>query len=163
MDGRPFVTTGGNHKALAFPGSEKKHALLGEHLLSASLDPVFVTEGGPDFLAACWLAYAATTIVGAPSWKPVGFLGSNCDFTEEQVSKLSNRLVRIFVHADKAGHEAAEKWKGRLKDAGCRVQLAYVERICEEMPTGKPVEDLNDALIANEKSLEQFTGEVIAL
>jgi hypothetical protein len=163
MDGKKFFDDDGP-KALALDGSEKKHALLGEHLLGSRPDPVFLAEGGPDFLAACWLAYAATGIPGAPFWIPLGFLGSTCNFTPEQLAKLSGRVVRIFVHHDPrslAGSDAANRWALDLYNAGCDPYLFEVACLEESLPDGKPVSDLNDALRA-QTDLNYFAREATA-
>jgi hypothetical protein len=191
MDGEKFFDDDGP-KALALDGSEKKHALLGENLigfpwgqesLKAQLenietnrligrepirfnpDPILLVEGGPDFLAACWLAYAATGIPGAPFWIPLGFLGSTCNFTPEQLAKLSGRTVRIFAHHDPksgAGESAANRWADALTGAGCTVEMIPIGDLAQTQPDGRPVEDLNDA-IAAQSNLTQFAKEATEL
>jgi hypothetical protein len=109
---------------------------------------LILVEGGPDLLSAAWLSYAATA--DGPPWIPIGFLGSCCNFTPWQLAKASRRLVRMFVHDDDAGRAAAERWTDSLNSADCIVELLHVGRLAQAKPDGKPVEDLNDALQAND-------------
>jgi hypothetical protein len=146
MDGKRFFGEGGP-KALALEGSEKKHALIGEHLLGTAPDPVILAEGGPDFLCACFLAWRSMEFPGA-TWIPLGFLGANAEFSEDQLDLLVERTVRVFVHDDDAGRDAAHRWRDALESVGANVQLIHVGDLAATLPDGSPARDLNDALRA---------------
>lgn len=157
MDGKKFV----NVKALALPGSEKKHCLLGEHLLDGEPAPCFLVEGGPDWLAACWLTSFATRQAEAPRWVPLGFLGANCSFTPAQLRKLRGRQIRVFVHADDAGELGASRWADALSGEGCTIELVSIGCFGQILSDGNPVKDLNDALVANVANLDAFSLEAV--
>ena len=160
MDGKTFF---GDFKAIALPGSEKKHCLLGEHLLGSDPDPCFLVEGGPDWLSASWLARFARCQVGAPNWVPLGFLGAECSFTAAQLQKLRGRLIRVFVHADAAGRKGSDRWADALIAEGCTVDLVHIGRLGLFLPEGTGVKDLNDALVGNSARLEQFGREAVTV
>jgi hypothetical protein len=151
-------------KAKALPGSRKKRALIGEHLLfGMDREPVLFAEGAPDILVACWLSLFASAKDELPVWVPCGCLGVQFDFTPEQLGKLSGRLVRIFVDDDQAGRDAAERWTRDLHGVGCDVELMHVCRLARRLPGGKPIKDLNDALVAHSESIEAFSRKVVEL
>lgn len=158
MDGLPWFD---EVKALAFPGSIKTGTLIGENLLGPRPDPVFLVEGGADFLCAATLAYESAGIPGAPYWTPLGFLGAAFNFTEGHLERLRGRLVRIFVHDDDRGRDAAERWHHDLQGVGCTVELVHVGNLAITQPDGKPVTDLNDAIRA-QPDFHEFAQEATA-
>jgi hypothetical protein len=108
-------------------------------------------EGGPDLIAA-WHLIASE---GAAGVGVVTMLGAaNRRLAPESLPYFRGKRVRLFPHADPAGHEAVRQWTCTLREAGADVDafsLARMER--HDGPLGK---DLNDLLKAGPDSWDYF-------
>ena len=162
MDGKPFsLPDGRTEKALCLPGSDKKSFLVGSHLLRTDPDPCFLVEGGPDWLAACWLAWRSGLIPNAPQWIPLGLLGAGCLIPYSQLERLRQRRVCIFAHGDGSGESAAENWTKQLLSARCTVEVFPIGELGLLQTDGNPVNDLNDVLRCRAEEVKAFTREVL--
>jgi len=114
MDGRPW--TWNEAKAWTLGGS-----VAGWPIGAADIGDkriVLFCEGGPDFLAAhdlAWLHRDAATV--AVTCVP----GANVTICPDALSFFAGKHVRIFEHADKAGHSAGQRWSAQLREAGATV------------------------------------------
>ena len=84
--------------------------------------PVMLVEGGPDYLAAC------DVLMKSPrDYIPISMLGSGLAIHAEALPFFSGRRVLIAAHPDKAGQEAAKKWKAQLISAGADVRAKQLQ------------------------------------
>jgi hypothetical protein len=95
--------------------------------------PLVLVEGGPDLLAAyCILAsFPGET----PDVHPVAMLGANASISDEALALMAGRPVVILCHGDKAGRDAAQRWRDQLVAAKCAVKR-------RELPESKDLNDL---------------------
>lgn len=115
-DGGMWERSGNEFKSWSLFGSCAA-VPLGLDSLADDLRPVCIAEGGPDFLALLQLALEHDG--GAVA--VIGFLGSSIRLANPLLSRLARRKVRIFAHADEAGHRAAAEWAGQMSQAGCEI------------------------------------------
>lgn len=145
-------------KAKKFWGSEG--ALIGQQLLSSEPDPVFLVEGSPDYLCACYLAWRADK----RHWTPLAMLGAPNHFHQPlhqaALRKLAGRTLRIIADSDDsgAGRRAAERWASQSLGAGALapIEVIYAGDVIEG------AKDLNDIFAKGEPAtVEDFVREVI--
>lgn len=160
LDGQFFPKVGDlqERKAHTCRGGQKNWPV---GLLEAKDFPCFaLTEGGPDFLGAHFLAlweqashYASTDVRCAP----VTMLSASPRIADDALPHFRGKIVRIFVHHDAngAGAQAARRWTEQLQDAGAaRVDTLCFEQVSEV--ARKPVKDLNDFLKLRDSQLLFF-------
>ena len=103
-------------------------------------DSVFVTEGGPDLLAAhaviLWASKAG--IVDYKKTIAIGFLGAGMNPSEPDLVKFEGKNVIILGQSDSAGIQAASKWS----DAFSPYCQSVSTIICSDILAGR--KDLND-------------------
>jgi hypothetical protein len=125
---------------------------------------IALCEDGPDFLAAFGHAYASSVQHLAA---PVCMSGASSHIPTDALPYFKDQRVRIFVHDDKAGQEAWERWAGQLYETASRVDgfsFGGLTSITDETDEteGSPVTDLNDLLTVSydcwEKNQELIEG-----
>lgn len=111
---------------------------------------VVLVEGGPDFLSAFhWLEREGIL----DQTQPIAFLGGENNFTPETSTRLANKKVMMFPHADSAGTHSEAIWKQALDSAGVRnLKIMDFKRIASLSQITGPVKDLND-LVAYERNI----------
>jgi len=143
LDGEQYPQSGtiGPRKAHTLRGSKKNWPvgllprISQDRLAKLRRAPLVMVEGGPDLIAAyCILARFP---MDARDVQPVAMLGVNNAIGDEAMAFMAGRPVVIIVQGDKAGREAAGRWRDQLISAGCSCKR-------RELPDGK---DLNDLLI----------------
>ncbi|MGJ8723663.1 MAG: CHC2 zinc finger domain-containing protein [Roseibacillus sp.] len=154
LDGNPFDAVGTlpARKAHTLAGSSKSWPLgLTLAYGTANLDAtILLVEGGPDYLAA--FDFMAQSKAG--NFQPVAILGKSNRIAKEALEVMAGRRVRIFPHTD--GMEAAQVWFEQLASVDCRVDGFRFDGLTRK--DGKPVSDLNDLLLADEASREEWKG-----
>lgn len=151
MDGKELVADGKLVKAQTLPGSVG--GLIGEELLS-SPGRVLLTEGGPDFLAACYICkLSRDKFPDKPErqFLPLTFLGAGHRFNERQIDKLTGRNVTIIAHFDdnEAGMRAARRWHDQLTGYARSVSIEAIQSYRAIMPSGDTACDLADLFQCN--------------
>jgi hypothetical protein len=107
---------------------------------------IALCEGGPDLLAAFYLAWAGA--VETPV-APVCVVGAGCSIHEDALQLFRGKRVRIFGHVDQAGQKAVLKWAEQLRTVQAEVDdFDFCGLIRGD---GEPVTDLNDFLLADHK------------
>jgi hypothetical protein len=134
LSGRPWAA---GMKAKTLPGSEAAWPIgLRE---AEPFQGIALVEGGPDLLAAIHLAWC----IGAEDLiAPVAMLGASNQIPETALSLFASKRVRIFMHEDVAGHNAARRWALRLATVAARVDGFSFEGSTQD--DGIPVNDLNE-------------------
>jgi hypothetical protein len=118
---------------------------------------IALCEGGPDFLAAFWLAYAGAveSLVA-----PVCMGGAACSIHKDALPKFRGKRVRIFGHADEAGRGAVHRWAEQLQAVQAQVDRYSFDGLVKA--DGSPVKDLNHFILADQKrsncAIEILTG-----
>jgi len=104
-------------KALNVRNSNSNQLLGADHAPQCSL--AFVTEGGPDLLAAHELiqAFAEVYLSDVSSFSAVGFLSASSTPSTSALWKMEDVRIIVFAHSDPAGLEAAEGWAGQFRPA----------------------------------------------
>lgn len=74
---------------------------------------------------------------------PVCMTGVGCSIHPDSMRYFEGKRVRIAIHDDDAGHSAAEKWAGQLREAGV-LKVDGFTFAGLRLPNGKPVSDLAD-------------------
>jgi hypothetical protein len=113
-------------------------------------------EGGPDFLAAHYLALweqATDRTRRDVRCVPVAMLGACQRIHEDALPLFAGKRVRIFGHDDEAGRMGAEAWARQLEPVGADVDAFDFAGLVQV--NGEPVKDLNDALMMNPDSFTQ--------
>lgn len=136
-------------KALSLPGSVGgwpigAAAILPEH------HSILFCEGGPDLLAAHAFIWAEGREHDAAA---VAMLGASSPIANEALELFRGRKVRFVVHADTAGDDGLLKWGPQLRGIASRrdcIRLGGLRRA-----DGKPVKDLNDALLVDADTFEK--------
>jgi hypothetical protein len=118
---------------------------------------IALCEGGPDFLAAFWLAYAGAveSLVA-----PVCMGGAACSIHKDALPMFRGKRVRIFGHSDEAGWGAVQKWAQQLRRVQAEVDGFDFSGMVKA--DGSTVKDLNDFILTDHKqsgcSIEVVTG-----
>ncbi len=100
---------------------------------------IALCEGGPDLLAALHLALCAGREADVA---PVVLLGASQRIQADALPMFTRRRVRIFPHADAAGHEAAKVWTRQLLEVGAQVDAYDLTPF--RTVAGAKLKDLND-------------------
>jgi hypothetical protein len=102
---------------------------------------IALCEGGPDMLAAycCIHDLGLRDLVGV-----VGMMGTSANFMGESLEQMRGKRVRIFVHRDQGGREAAFKWANQLRSVGANVDGFDFDDVVREDKA--LVKDLNDLI-----------------
>jgi hypothetical protein len=102
---------------------------------------VGLCEGGPDFCALMLFGWAEC--ISPKVLAPVFMTGASKTIPSDALSTFRRKRVRIFVHQDRDGFAASERWAAQLWRAGA----TYVDGFSFQglvMPDGRPVKDLAD-------------------
>ena len=141
-------------KAWTLPGSWAAWP-LGIHE-AADFPAIALCEGGPDFLAAHYVALweqASHHTKRNAQCAPVAMLGASQRIHADALPLFTGKRVHIFCHADEAGQKAARQWAEQLANLGVSADAFDFSGL--ERADGKPVSDLNDCLLANSDGFRQ--------
>ena len=145
LDGQPWEHLESCPKAYTLPGSWAAWPLGIRE--AADFPAIALCEGGPDFLAAHFFAlfeqashHAKRDVQSAP----VGILGAANAIHADSLPLFTSKRVRIFCHADEAGHKAARRWAEQLASVGATVDAFDFTGLVRA--DGQPAKDLNDCL-----------------
>ena len=100
---------------------------------------IALCEGGPDLLAACHFIRCESR---EHDCAPVAMIGAKLRIPDDALPFFTGKRIRIFTHADDAGHGAAECWARQLEAVGANVDafnFSGLRKVDES-----PVTDLND-------------------
>ena len=117
---------------------------------------IALCEGGPDFLAAHYLALWEQATHPAKrdvQCSPVAMLGASQRIHADALPLFTGKRVRIFGHDDAAGRGAVERWAAQLASVGADVDAFSFAGL--QQVNGAPVGDLNDALMMDVASFSQ--------
>jgi hypothetical protein len=157
MDAQQWQHLEGNPKAWTRPGSWASWPL---GITEAQPFPaIALCEGGPDFLAAHYLAlweqsthYTKRDVQCAP----VTMLGASQRIHPDALPLFAGKQVRIFGHDDEAGRAAVERWARQLEPVAAAVDAFNFAGL--RHVNGQPVKDLNDSLLMDATSFAQLGG-----
>lgn len=117
---------------------------------------IALCEGGPDFLAAHYLALWEQ----APDYRsrqvqcvPVAMMGASQRIHENTLPLFTGKRVRIFGHDDDAGRAAVERWARQLEAVGANADAFDFGGLVKA--DGLPVRDLNDSLLMDATSFAE--------
>ena len=117
---------------------------------------IALVEGGPDFLAAHYLALWEQATHHAKrdvQCVPVAMLGASLRIHPEALPLFTGKQVRIFGHDDEAGRGAVELWARQLASVGVDADAFNFSGL--QQVNGEPVGDLNDSLLMDAASFTQ--------
>ena len=144
MDGRPWEHIGS--KAWTLPGAWASWPI---GITEAQPFPaIALCEGSPDLLAGHYLALweqASQHTKRDVQCVPVAMLGASQRIHADALPMFAGKRVRIFGHDDEAGRGAVERWAAQLATVGADVDAFSFAGLVQV--DGKPVKDLNDALL----------------
>lgn len=154
MDGQQWEHLEGRPKAYTLPGSWASWpiGIPEAHPFPA----IALCEGGPDFLAAHYLALveqASHHTKRDAQCSPVAMLGASQRIHPDALPMFAGKRVRIFGHDDVAGRVAVERWAAQLQTVGADVDAFRFAGLVQR--NGKPVKDLNDSLLMDAASFAQ--------
>ena len=153
LDGLPWEHLEAHPKAYTLPGSAAAWPI---GIASAQPFPIIaLCEGGPDFLAAHYLALweQGTETRRDVQCSPVAMLGASLRIHADALPLFAGKHVRIFGHDDEPGRASVELWAGQLATVGAEVDAFTFSGL--HRWDGKPVNDLNDALLMDPTSFAQ--------
>jgi len=154
MDGQCWNHLAGNPKAWTLPGSWASWPIgITE---ARDFRAIALCEGGPDFLAAHYLALweqASHITKRDVQCVPVAMLGASQRIHADALPLFAGKRVRIFGHDDEAGRGAVERWAAQLASAGADVDAFSFAGLVQT--DGKLVKDLNDSLLMDVASFNQ--------
>jgi hypothetical protein len=150
LDGQPFIDrdpeTGRENqkKSKCWMGSQANWPIGIAN--AGAFAAIALCEGGPDFLAAFYLAWAGAveTLVA-----PVCMGGAALSIHPDALGMFRGKRVRIFGHVDQAGQQAVHKWAAQLRSVQAEVDAFDFSGLVAG--DGKPVGDLNDFVLADHK------------
>jgi hypothetical protein len=114
---------------------------------------IALCEGGPDFLAAHYLALSEQATHPTKrdvQCSPVAMLGASQRIHTDALPMFTGKRVRIFGHDDDAGRAAVERWAAQLATVNADVDAFSFAGLVQA--DGKPVKDLNDSLLMDAAS-----------
>jgi hypothetical protein len=154
MDGQGWNHLPDCPKAYTLPGSWASWPL---GITEAGPFPaIALCEGGPDFLAAHYLALSEQATHPAKrdvSCSPVMLAGASQRIHAGALPMFTGKRVRIFGHDDEAGRGAVERWAAQLASVGAEVDAFSFAGL--RQVDGSPVKDLNDSLLMDVDSFAQ--------
>jgi hypothetical protein len=123
MDGAKFPEMGSldERKSHTLAGSKKSFPIglftkLGAKAMGGL--PIMLVEGGPDYLAACDVAWHSEGKI-----LPVAMLGSSSLIDALALPHFKGRSVLILAHPDDAGVEASRRWAKQLHQVGAKPRV----------------------------------------
>jgi len=148
IDGKRFFGADGP-KSMSLEGT-----VGGWPIGAAAIKPehrsILFCEGGPDLLAAHALIWAEGREADAAA---VTILGAGNDIAHEALEAFRGRRVRFVVHADEAGTKGLTNWGAKLQ--GIAAGMDSISFGTLHRADGKPVKDLNDALLVDATTFEK--------
>ena len=154
LDGQGWNHLPDNPKAYTLPGSWASWPIgIPE---ARPFKQIALCEGGPDFLAAHYLALweqSTSPAMRDVSSSPVMLAGASQRIHADALPLFGGKRVRIFGHDDEAGRGAVERWAAQLASVGADVDAFNFAGL--RQVNGEPVADLNDSLLMDEPSLAQ--------
>jgi hypothetical protein len=117
---------------------------------------IALVEGGPDFLAAHYLALweqASHHAMRDVQCSPVMLAGASLKIHPDALPLFAGKRVRIFGHDDEAGRTAVELWARQLESVGADVDAFTFAGLVQA--DGKPVKDLNNSLLMDAASFAE--------
>jgi hypothetical protein len=117
---------------------------------------IALCEGGPDFLAAHYLALweqASHHAKRDVQCAPVAMLGASQRVHTDALPLFTGKRVRIFGHDDEDGRAAVERWAMQLASVGADVDAFSFAGL--RQADAKPVNDVNDSLLMDATSFAQ--------
>jgi hypothetical protein len=126
-----------------------------------SFPAIALCEGGPDLLAAHYLALweqATHHSKRDVQCSPVAMLGARQRIHPDALPLFAGKCVRIFGHDDDAGRGAVERWAAQLASVGAHVDAFSFAGL--RQVDGEPVKDLNDSLLMDATSFTE-TGRML--
>lgn len=155
MDGRGWEHLEKCPKAWTLPGAWASWPI---GIMEAQPFPaIALCEGGPDFLAAHYLALweqASHYAKRDAQTAPVAMLGATQRIHADALPLFSGKRIRIFGHDDDAGRAAVERWAAQLASVGADVVDGFNFGGLTQTD-GNPVTDLNDSLRMDTTSFAQ--------
>ena len=126
MDGEKFPAVGslGERKSHTLRGSRKSWP-LGMNPPGIKVPeklPVWLVEGGPDYLAAC-----DVLVHSKKEFLPVAMMGAGQSIHADALPFFRGRHVRILGHPGEAGLKAAKTWRRQLMAAGATVRAQQLD------------------------------------
>jgi hypothetical protein len=155
LDGKPWDHTEARPKAICATGSRASWPI---GIPEAKDYPcIALCEGEGDFLAAFQflMDMFVENLVA-----PVCMAGASNRIPDDALPLFAGKRVRIFVHADRSGEEAAERWYGQLKTVAADVDGFEFGGLY--MQDGSVITDLNDLLLIGDEYKEQNPGIIEA-
>lgn len=146
MDGQPWAQ---GVKALTVAGSQAAWPV--GIIEAAGVATVALCEGGPDLLAACAFILAEGR---GHDCAPVAMLGGCARIHPSALPLFAGKRVRIFVHADETGANAADRWAVQLTEAGADADAFSFAGL--RRTDGAPVKDLCDLAAVHADDFENF-------
>ena len=147
MDGKPWDHLPSRPKAQLLYGSEGDWPI---GIYEAEPFPaIALCEGAPDFLAAFGHAYGHEV---EDRVAPVMMSGASVSIRAEALPLFKGKRVRIFVHDDRQGHEAAARWKQQLTKYASKVDRFAFDGLTDH--EGSAITDLNQLLTIDYDSWE---------
>ena len=123
-----------------------------------SFSTIALCEGGPDFLAAHYIALREQ--VSHPSkCAPVAMLGAGLRIHESALKLFRGKRVRILAHDDEAGRRAARVWTGQLASVGVNTDAFNFAGLVRA--DGTPAKDVNDCLLLNKAGFTDIGEEMM--
>jgi len=124
-------------KAWTLPGSIAAWPIGLEE--SSPYAKIALVEGAPDFLSVLHHAYCE---MAENQVAPVMMAGASLKIPMDALAMFAVKRVRIFIHDDKAGRDAAWRWATQLKTVGAAIDGFDFSGLFQS--SGEPVKDLND-------------------
>lgn len=121
MDGLNFLDNLGERKTHTLRGSSKfwPIGLIPNHgKIALSTLPLVLVEGGPDYLAACDMAWHSSK-----AFLPIAMLGSRSKIHADALQFFKGREVLILAHPDESGVEGAKTWCNQLRKAKAKPRV----------------------------------------
>jgi hypothetical protein len=110
-------------------------------------------EGAGDLLAALYFIHLAGREVDC---FPITMLGASQRIHADALPLLSGKRVRIYTHADRSGHGAAERWAAQLVTVGAEYDASEFAGL--RKADGSPVNDLNDCTSIHPDDASELEG-----
>lgn len=120
---------------------------------------VLLCEGQPDFCASMLVAWWERDGLGLDRVAPVCMTGAGNSIHPDALPLFAGKHVRIAIHDDVKGHEAARRWADQLYRAGAKLVDGF-DFAGMKKRDGRPVEDLADfaTLLAESSNAKCFWG-----